>query len=1045
MRSTARHVRFVAPPARPGASRAGRAQIMSAVGMVVAAIVLTASSAPTDRPAAAPQAVATSRPPAASVCGVADLATVTAPAQPPAGSPVRVVSGGSAVSSLVGAVLATGPRLYALDFGGSADRPPRVRSIGTDGTVHSSFTLPLLATPALAADAGGNVYVARAPNDVVKFGPTGAVVWSATFDHVVDGLYLVGAGDNLRVGVVERTRRGSWLLDSTGARVGSSLVTGTAFTPTPDGGLLATDGAYVRRYSASGAEQLVFGDRRVANDPQHTGGPLHFYQQGGAAVGHDGTLYVADATVGIHAASPEGFHRGVAADDRLGHLSERSWLVPLDGRLFFSAGGRFNPNQTVSSVSFPELAALVAEPKRPRPVLGFGAGLESGAVGQYVPPGAVPSVWASFDPWWSAPVAAKGLSLTYTVRERKQVLAGQVPTETRRTLPADAVSLAKVALTLPDARPGAYEVDARLVTSAGEVVGATCFRYTVGAPGHRLDFAALPAGVDTGGPAPARAVALAGQLGLGGVRARVEWSKLMPDPAAALDFSAYDKAFRDAARDAAARGVGFWVQVGEGGVERQLVTNGTWEGRVGELVTHFAGVVSGWEAWNEPNHTFGAADAYVTQVLKPFARAVRSADPDAKVIGGSTLRVDLPYWRGIIAAGGLPFVDIVAVHPWTGHNRSWEEQGTPAAIEALKAELAAAGAGSKPIWDTESAWWSDGPGNTYAQADNVARGVLWGRALGIERWSYHIPEGSWGDYGLSYSLIEATAQPDFVKPAALAVMTATDQTAGRPFTGNVTTGVPHTQAFGFGERPGAATKVVALWSDGLDVPVAVTTNKAATVTVTDLLGQATPTAFSANQARTIAASASPVYLSAPSGVQVRLAPTGRAFGTNVAAASAGAKVGASTATAENGAALAVDGRSDAADGGDLPGLSAWASAPGDLSRTLTVALPKATTVDRVLVSGHSVGSLVPGLRDFDVEVQARNGTWERFGVRDQFHTRRRLVSFPARQVMAIRLTVHDVNFGGLAGGLRPWFWLPDAAGSPWYGPAAVYEVEAFGG
>ena len=1044
MGSAARGVRFRAPARGPAPSATRRAAIVAvaAVAVVVGATVPAGTPVP---PGPAPRRIAVTRPPAAPVCGVADLAAVTAPPLPPPASPVRVVSRGHAVSSLVGAVLATGPRLYALDFGGSVDRPALVRSIGTDGVQRSLIPLPPLATTALAADSGGNVYVARAPRDVVKFGPDGAQVWSAGFDDVVDGLYVVGTGAALRVGVVERGRPGSWLLDAAGALVGSSPVTGTAFTPTPDGGLLATDGAYVRRYSASGLQQLVFGDRRVANDPQHTGGPLHFYQQGGAAEGPDGTVYVADATVGIHAASPEGFHRGMAADDRLGHLTERSWLVPLDGRLFFSAGGRFNPDQTISSVSFPELAALVAEPKRPHPVLGFGAGLESGAVGQYVRPGGAPSVWASFDPWWTGPVAAKGLSLTYTVTERKQVLAAQVPTATRRALSPDAGSLAKVALTLPEPRPGAYEVDARLVTAAGEVVGATCFRYTVGAPGHRLDFAALPAGVDTGGPAPARAVALAGQLGLGGARARVEWAKLLPDPNGPLDFSAYDAAFRQAAADAATRGVGFWVQVGEGGIERQLVANGTWEARVGQLVTHFRGVVTGWEAWNEPNHTYGAAGAYVADVLAPFARAVRAADLTAKVIGGSTLRVDLPYWRGIIAAGGLASLDVAAVHPWTGHNRSWEEQGTPAAVEALKAELAAAGAGGKPIWDTESAWWSDGPGNIYAQADNVARAVLWGRALGIERWSYHIPEGSWGDFGLSYSMIEATAQPDFVKPAALATMTATDQTAGRPFTGKVATGLPHTHAFGFGERPGAAaTKVVAVWTDGLDVPVAVTTNKAATVTVTDLLGQATPTSFPANQARTIALSSSPVYLAAPSGVQVRLAPSGRAFGASVAAAGAGAKVSASTATAENGAALAIDGRSDAADGGELPGLSAWASAPGDLSRTLTVSLAKTTTIDRVLVSGHSVGSLVPGLRDYDVEVQARNGTWERFSVRDQFHARRRLLTFPGRQATAIRLTVHDVDFGGLAGGLRPWFWLLDSAGSPWYGPAVVYEVEAFG-
>ncbi len=350
-----------------------------------------------------------------------------------------------------------------------------------------------------------------------------------------------------------------------------------------------------------------------------------------------------------------------------------------------------------------------------------------------------------------------------------------------------------------------------------------------------LDFSALPSGTGWGGPEPLRAVAVADQLGTGAVRVQLDWPTLLKHgPEAAVDVSAYVEPLRTAALEARRRGVTFVVQVGQGGIEKGLVENGTWERRVEEVVRGLKGLVPAWEAWNEPNATYGPPSAYVTNVLAPFARAVRRADPSAVVVGGSTVGVSVGYWKGIVAADGLRWLDVAAIHPYTGHNRSWEEDGTISQLRALRDLLKRDGV-PIPIWNTEHAWWSNGPANLLRQADNSARAVLWMRAFGIDRWAYFIPEGGWGDHGASFSAIQLDS---FVKPAALAIMTAENQVAGRPFLGEVDMGFPSAYALRFGPRAGDANsgELIAAWTDSVRLPVVVSSGADRAVRLTRALG-----------------------------------------------------------------------------------------------------------------------------------------------------------------------------------------------------------------
>jgi hypothetical protein len=649
-------------------------------------------------------------------------------------------------------------------------------------------------------------------------------------------------------------------------------------------------------------------------------------------------------------------------------------------------------------------------------------------------------VRAKFDPWWKS--VDSSLSLCWQLRSAHQLRDGQpgrrFSTPLRKLVAKPAGRKLQIPAHLP---PGAYEVAATLVRDrTRKPLSSTRLIFTVAAKGMHLNFADLPQGAGWGGPSPARGIALSDQLGLGTFRAQLDWNVLLDKGRSApLDLASYISRFQAAAAQVRLNGGVLDVQVGQGGIEKQLVANGTWGPRVGELVQALKPWVHVWEAWNEPNATYGSAKDYVDKVLKPFSEAVHAVDPSATVVGGSTVGVNLGYWKGIIAAGGLKWMNVAAVHPYTGHNRSWEENGTVPQLRQLRSMIEASGR-PLPIWDTESAWWSNGPFNLLAQADNSARAVIWMKALGIARWAYFIPEGGWGNSGATFSAIQVGS---YVKPAALAIMTANQVLAGRPYLGEVSLGLPSAYALRFGPEEGnpRSGSLLVAWTDGLQLPVTVRSSRGFS-TLTQELGA---TRRDRSRRLHLTLDSDPIYLRSPG--TLRIAPT-RAFGPDLAF---GGTARASSANPSNPASAAVDGVDGANGGGNLPGLPMWVSAPGDRHPTLQVTLLTPATVNRIIVGTHSIGSIVTGLRDYEVQVRASaSSPWKTVGrVVDQFYHRHALIAFHPQTVAQIRVLVRSVDFGGYVDrGAKPPFWPTDHASlddpaSQWYGPAVVSELQAY--
>jgi hypothetical protein len=938
------------------------------------------------------------------------------------------------------------------------------------GALVSSFALPThfaggadeVYQPLI--DAAGNIYLSSYYGAAVdKFSPTGTLLWS------VDppggnptAIYSTGSGASFQVVVslVQDTAASVVLNQSTGAVTGTfPLVVGTNgyVTQESGGNLLYSANGYVETVSPTGRVLSTFGSENIEGNGTHTGSGTQFYYPAQAVQGPDGTIYTADPLHTMESTSPKGYLQGSTTLG--GALDFGGWNFTLEGStLYFQSGQPFdNSADGISSFTLATAQTYLSSVQVPRDTLGWGAGLATSATGNYFAPGTTPAVSAAFDSWW-APVVT-GLEFSYSVEDLTSLTNGSVPAATVIPLPTTASALASIPLTLPtaDTQPGPYEVQASLLdpsTTPPTTLGTTCMPYTVGAPGDGLNFSTLPAGVGSGGPADPRGVALNAQLGLDSLRSGsvVNWGSLLPNcsasaPTAATCGSAA-MTFANAPTDpyraaflAVQDHLKYWIQVSGGdAVSMALVTGGYWQSDVAAVVAHYATVPSGctncapvtiWEPWNESNNTgWGNGGTYATQVLKPFYAAVKSVEPGSSstVVGGSTLLPVAWWWQQLMAAGGLAWMDVASVHPYTGSNDSYEEDGMQTQVRAVQALL-----GSTPLWFTEVGWWSDGDYDYLAQANAVSRSLIWEKVLGVRVENYFYDEGSWGNDGVSFSLIQASSAVDYVKPAALATMTTSGALAGRPYVSMPSTGIPQAYQADFGATPGGTTDLAAVWTDGLATPTTVrlTDPSGGTdpVTVTSLYGNTTTVQVASGSTYSLPLSDQVSYLTYPAGDTLTLGPT-EPFGTDLASAAAGA-----TATASSGSA-----------GEAIKGLTpyygqGWSSASGDSTPSLTVNLAAASTLDRVVVDTQSVGSTASGLRAYTLSANEPGVGWVTVGTETkEFRNHEDLFSFAPLVATALRINVTEVNFGGYYGGGIPPWWSQGQTSQ-----AFVHAIQAYTG
>lgn len=756
--------------------------------------------------------------------------------------------------------------------------------------------------------------------------------------------------------------------------------------------------------------------------------------------GPDGEGFLMANAGGIERLDADGVRTGLWPNGSAGlSIWERGDLVESDGRYWVLGDKDGKP--LVTALSSDEMRTALAQPSALTAAnesglaqLGLGVGLSTDASFNHFDAGTEPAVSLRAETGWAS---RAGLTAVYTV-SGDPLLPSPVRQEARSVqAPAGG---GQVALDLPTTAPGAYEVSLWLTRTGDDApISATCLRYTVGAPGVDLNLDALSPGDDWGGPAPLRGVELAARLGTGSHRIQLDFGALVPDPAARPDASDVNwnrlpgaegdtpaAAFAEisrAARLASVSGVDLVVQVGQGGdAERTAVSSGTWQGWVEVLVAEFARQapeITLWSPWNEPNNTFGSGGDYAAQVSAPFARGARAADPDARVIEGNTLGFAFDWWAQAVAGGICTSADAIAVHPYTGWNRSWEEEGFTAdgaGFDQLRGTLGSACA-DKPIWDTESGWTADGSFANWSQASNIARKLAWYKIDDIAGWTYFFSEGGWGENGLSWSLIQYRSS---VKPGGLAFAAVSALLRGYDEAQRVETGIPIANAMALS---GGADPAVAVWTDNARIDALVLADTAQ-VTVTDQYGAVRTVDLTGGSAR-IALSGSPQFVSAPDGSAVTIAPT-ETFGKDVLA---GRRVQASSTTADADAQVITSGT--------VNPYMAWRSGrlkDGgiDTDPTVVVELDRAREIDRIAVASGSIVCCQAGLRSYTIDIRDENGRWRTVAdISGQFWDRVVLAEFAPVTATAVRIRVPwttirdtrvlDLNYTGFAGGLPPPF------------------------
>ncbi|MGA0567137.1 hypothetical protein ACO2Q7_07385 [Rathayibacter sp. KR2-224] len=736
---------------------------------------------------------------------------------------------------------------------------------------------------------------------------------------------------------------------------------------------------------------------------------------------------------GVWLAGQDGFSPADPAS--MAESNGRYWMLVKTGDAAVESVAALTSDQLAARFASPLLPTADVEPDLAQ--LGLGIGAITHAPFNHFDSGQRPAVYLRTEKGWGAVTgsAKPPIEVRYTVTGDPTLPDPVSSDEKTAAIPWGG---GETALALPKTRPGPYEVSLEVVdTSTHAVLSGSCLHYSVGAQGADLNLGSLAAGDDWGGPAPLRGAELAATLGVGSSRVQLDFGSLVPDPKstpseASIQWAALPGAnlspdndpfqnLRKAGVYAAHHGVRLIVQVGSGGdAEKAAAASGTWAGWTALIVATFAReapAISSWEAFNEPNSFYDSADEYWKTVELPFAEAAHAAKAGSYVIAGNLLGFETDWWKKAAADGVCSHVDAIGVHPYTGWNRSWEEEGFDAkgaGYDALRQALGSSCA-RLPLWDTESGWTSDSATAYWAQGSNIARKLMWYQQDGIAGWTYFYSEGGWGENDSSWSLIQYRA---YVKPGGLAYATVSRMLHGRGAPVEVATGIPFTHAM---RVPGNDTMLVA-WTDEARIQARVTTG-ASSLRVTDEYGATDAVGLSGGSAQ-VTLTATPQFFRAPAGSTIALGAT-ETFGADLLK---GQSAQASSTYKDSKAQTVTSGTADPY----RPWRSGEVKGGVDPHPSITVPLRSATTIDRIAVATTNIACCEAGLRSYTVSVQKPDGTWQVVArPQDQFWERTVVFRFDPVEAKAVRVegvwtTIRDVkmlamNYTGFAGGLPPPF------------------------
>jgi len=156
---------------------------------------------------------------------------------------------------------------------------------------------------------------------------------------------------------------------------------------------------------------------------------------------------------------------------------------------------------------------------------------------------------------------------------------------------------------------------------------------------------------------------------------------------------------------------------GDGSINSVPKDSNLWRNFVRRVVERYKGKILYWGMWNEPNlkeFWKGSVDEYIGIILIPGYEAVKSVDPNSKVVAPdlshlfSVSESRWDTWLRRILSTSKQYIDIISHHIYdTPDNcflkmESYDPKNpfAPNLLQVIREE----GAGNKPLWITETGW-----------------------------------------------------------------------------------------------------------------------------------------------------------------------------------------------------------------------------------------------------------------------------------------------------------------------------------------------------
>lgn len=165
-----------------------------------------------------------------------------------------------------------------------------------------------------------------------------------------------------------------------------------------------------------------------------------------------------------------------------------------------------------------------------------------------------------------------------------------------------------------------------------------------------------------------------------------------------------------------------------------------------QMVRRYKDKVQAWEIWNEPNllpywSPQPDPEIYAKLLIESYQRA-KEADPNSYIVGGALAGPDVRFMERMYEHGVAGHFDAFSYH---NYGQALDMTTEWPAVQEMRQLMAKHGDGDKPLWHTETGFYTGSVGlSPNDQAARMVRYSLGLRALGISK-TFQLTINDWSD------------------------------------------------------------------------------------------------------------------------------------------------------------------------------------------------------------------------------------------------------------------------------------------------------------